>query len=297
MTNKQATGKWEMFAFGGISSCVAETATMPFDVVKVRMQLQGKEKIYKNTIDALVKIQRNEGFKSLFLGLSPACFRQITYGTLRFGFYGQFRDMITKDSEFTLQKRIFCGFLSGICASFIANPTDLIKVRMQGEMKQSNSQRQYKGILSTFSKIHKNEGLKGLYRGAGICAARGGIISACELATYDHIKTFVIQNGHMKDGILAHFCSSFIAGGISAVCSMPLDVVKSRVMNQPVLNGKGTLYSSGYDCFVKTVKNEGVRALWKGLVPFYSRNCPHVVITFVVMEQIINFSRFLRGEN
>lgn len=296
MKKVEQTSKWEMFAFGGISSCVAETITMPFDVVKVRLQLQGKEKVYRHTVDALYKIQKKEGFRSLFLGLSPACLRQITYGTLRFGFYGQFRDMVSKDGDFTLSKRLFCGVLSGICSSYIANPTDLIKVKMQGETKQQTSKREYNSISSTVKKIYNNEGIKGFYRGSLICAARGGIISACELATYDHIKSFVIEKGHLQDTIIAHLYASFIAGGISAVFSMPFDVVKSRVMNQPVINGKGTLYSSGYDCFVKTVKQEGVGALWKGLVPFYTRNCPHVVITFVVMEQLIRFSRYLRGE-
>lgn len=42
------------FAFSWTSVCIAETATLPIDTIKVRMQLQGEAgavKVYKNAMD------------------------------------------------------------------------------------------------------------------------------------------------------------------------------------------------------------------------------------------------------
>ncbi len=40
------------------------------------------------------------------------------------------------------------------------------------------------------------------------------------------------------------------------------------------------------DCLVKTVRNEGLRALQKGWLAQYARLGPHTVLTFVFLEQV-----------
>lgn len=65
---------WKMFAFGGISSSIATLTSNPFDVIKIRLQLQGEKGntfAYKHTFDALIKISKNEGPKVLLNGIQP----------------------------------------------------------------------------------------------------------------------------------------------------------------------------------------------------------------------------------
>jgi solute carrier family 25 protein 14/30 len=57
-------------------------------------------------------------------------------------------------------------------------------------------------------------------------------------------------------------------------------------MNQQFKNGKGILYKNTADCLLKTVRNEGVLALFKGWVPQWVRLGPHTIITFLVLEQL-----------
>jgi solute carrier family 25 phosphate transporter 23/24/25/41 len=40
------------------------------------------------------------------------------------------------------------------------------------------------------------------------------------------------------------------------------------------------------DCFVKTVRNEGPTALFKGLMPNYVKVAPSIAIAFVTYEQL-----------
>ena len=57
--------------------------------------------------------------------------------------------------------KIGAGALSGTVGSAIANPTDLIKVRMQADIHGSR----YSGLLHAFRSIYREEGgLSGLYK-------------------------------------------------------------------------------------------------------------------------------------
>ena len=47
------------------------------------------------------------------------------------------------------------------------------------------------------------------------------------------------------------FVTALCSGFMCAVFSSPFDVVKSRVMGQPIVNGRGTLFNGMVDCFVK----------------------------------------------
>lgn len=51
-------------------------------------------------------------------------------------------------------------------------------------------------------------------------------------------------------------------------------------------SGKGLYYSGILDCFAKTLKVEGVRGLYKGLIPVYSRIAPHSMLNLMFWEKL-----------
>ncbi len=53
-------------------------------------------------------------------------------------------------------------------------------------------------------------------------------------------------------------------GLLVTIAMNPADVISTRLYNQPVVNGKGQLYTGLIDCIAKTVKTEGMRGLYKG---------------------------------
>ena len=84
-----------------------------------------------------------------------------------------------------------------------------------------------------------------------------------------------------------HATVAMAAGFIGAFACNPFDVAKSRVMNQPTpAAGEAPLYRGMVDCFTKTIRNEGVTALWNGFIPAWARVGPRVVIIFITMEQL-----------
>ena len=62
----------------------------------------------------------------------------------------------------------------------------------------------------------------------------------------------------MKDNYTLYFLSSLTSGLVSAILGCPADVIKIRMMNQPLDEfGKGRYYSGSLDCLKQAVQNEG----------------------------------------
>lgn len=166
---------------------------MPIDVVKVRLQMQGADgtKQFKGILDAAVKTAQREGIGALWKGLPPALVRQASYGSLRYGLYAPIRDAIgispdTPKSQIPLYKKFFAGGLAGASAAFMANPTDLMKVRLQVD-GMKDGVKKYRGMVHCFGSIVKEEGVLGLWKGAGPTIARATMLAAIEMSSYDEV--------------------------------------------------------------------------------------------------------------
>ncbi|MPC17456.1 Mitochondrial uncoupling protein 4 [Portunus trituberculatus] len=83
--------------------------------------------------------------------------------------------------------------------------------------------------------------------------------------------------------------ASALSGLVSAILGCPADVIKARIMNQPVDHmQRGLLYKNSLDCLMQTVRNEGFWALYKGFVPCWLRMGPWSLTFWLTYEQIRN---------
>lgn len=60
----------------------------------------------------------------------------------------------------------------------------------------------------------------------------------------------------------------------------------SRMYNQ-----SGNLYNGVFDCLIKTVKTEGLLAIYKGFNAHLARILPHTILTLTLAEQTNRFMR------
>jgi len=219
---------------------------------------------------------RDEGLSAFFKGLAASLLREATYSTIRMGGYEVCKTYLgaLDPSSAPLWKKITSGAIAGAFGAAIANPTDLVKVRMQADTGKCPSGKgpRYKNTWSAFKAIYLSEGPAGFFRGIGPTTQRAALLTAAQLSSYDHTKQLMFRFRWIKeDNIYVHFCASMVAGLVAAAVTSPVDVVKTRVMNQPVIGGRPTLYLSTVDCVRKTVKAEGLLSLYKGFVPNWIR--------------------------
>lgn len=287
------------FVFGGLASMAAELGTFPIDTTKTRLQVQGQvvsksltELKYRGMLHAMLRITKEEGLTALFNGIKPALLRQATYGTLKIGLYHGIKRILTENpKDETLALNMCAGIMAGAISSSICNPTDVLKVRLQAQTAGTLTTNG--GMLMSFRDIYKIEGFKGLYRGVGPTAQRASIIAGVELPVYDYSKRVIIDAGLLGDNAALHFLSSIIAGLAGALASNPIDVVKTRMMNQRSTSS-GELYKSTADCFLRTCKTEGFMALYKGFIPTFVRLGPWNIMFFMSYEQLKKLTNMQR---
>lgn len=159
-------------------------------------------------------------------------------------------------------------------------------MQADGRLTSQGSQPRYSGFFDALGKIVRSEGLGGLWKGVVPNAQRAFLVNMGELACYDQAKHFIIRNRISDDNIYAHTLSSIMSGLSATTLSCPADVVKTRMMNQANDQNGHVKYKSSYDCLVKTVKIEGLRALWKGFLPTWARLGPWQFVFWVSYERI-----------
>ncbi|KAA8518988.1 hypothetical protein F0562_016238 [Nyssa sinensis] len=263
------------FASSAFAACFAEICTIPLDTAKVRLQLQKKAVAgdgvalpkYRGMLGTVATIAREEGLSALWKGIVPGLHRQCLFGGLRIGLYEPVKALYVGDDfvgDVPLSKKVLAALTTGAVAITVANPTDLVKVRLQAEGKlPPGVPRRYSGALNAYSTIVRQEGFGALWTGLGPNIARNAIINAAELASYDQIKQTILKIPGFTDNVFTHLFSGLGAGFFAVCVGSPVDVVKSRMMGDPT-------YKSTLDCFVKTLKNDGPFAFLQGL---YSKFC------------------------
>lgn len=277
------------------AATVAETLTYPLDIVKTRLQIQGELKSLqkkKGMFRISLSIIKHEGASKLWAGVTPAVYRHLVYTGCRLVFYEQFRDSVKKNynNVFPLWMAVLVGSFSGALAQFIASPTDLVKVKMQADRQRSNEGPR-KGVSATFVQIYREGGIKSLWRGSVVNVQRAALVNLGDLATYDLVKHFVMKKFNLKDDYKTHTLGSICSGLIAATMGTPADVIKTRIMCQPVdSNGRGTVYTSSLHCLKATIHHEGFLGLYKGYWPTWLRMAPWSLTFWITYEQVRRIS-------
>jgi len=286
-------------SLAGASNATAASVTNPVDVVKVRMQMAG-EGVSSGGVasagrrggvwQAARALMREEGPSGFYRGIGASLCREMSYSGIRMGLYEPTKQALgaTDPARTSLALKIGAGAITGATGSVLANPFDLVKVRMQSA-PGSGGRSCYSSVFTAISTIYsEGEGLRGLWRGTGATVKRATLLTASQVPSYDHVKHTLVDGGYLREGYPCHFFCSMVAGVIAAAVTSPADLVKSRLMVQPIdpATGRGTLYSGLGDCFMKVVRTEGVPALFKGFHTQWLRIGPHTTVSLMVFEEM-----------
>ncbi|KAF9908186.1 Mitochondrial oxaloacetate carrier protein [Lobosporangium transversale] len=306
---KRELTQLENFAISALAPSIAVLFTNPFDTVKVRLQLQGEfvrtrepgrngkeiirvsEKVYKSSLDCLVKTFRHEGIRGLQKGLFPAILKESSKNIFRLGLYDPILNTMHplsypgEASTAPAWKRMIAGATCGAMGAISANPFELIKTRLQSHSSSGlavGNQYAYKGTFSALRTIIGTDGVMTLYRGSMISIARSMLGSAANLTTYSLIKDHARNNWDAQDGVILDMMSSLASAFVSVVVMNPMDVVRIRLYNR---SSQSTSQSTLQSCR-HILTTEGPLAFYKGFSTHFMRIGPHFTLTFVFLGML-----------
>jgi len=290
------------FTAGTIAGCAALAVGFPFDTVKVRFQNSAASSKYRSTFHALTTIIREEKFRTLFRGIaSPlataAPLNGMVFASYRWFMKAQLGDENETPSLFQLG---LAGAGSGVMASIITTPAELIKIHQQSLAMTSRAGQPtaYQVALH----IVRQHGLRGLYRGITATALRdtgyGAYFAAYE-ATLLYFSS-APPPPHDHSSLMSEADSSvamhswpvlLLAGGIAGVAgwfaTFPFDVVKTRMQAARDL-GPTNPYRSTLSTIVHSYRQEGISVFFNGLRPTLIRAVPVNMVTFATFEAIVH---------
>lgn len=130
---------------GLVADLVASPVYVPTEVIKTRLQLQGRHDNpffhsgynYHSSRDALRTILRTEGFAALFHGYRATLYRDLPFSALQFAFYEKERDWAKSwrgSKDIGLSLEILTGMTAGGMAGTITCPLDVVKTRIQTQL-------------------------------------------------------------------------------------------------------------------------------------------------------------------
>ncbi|CAK6955006.1 solute carrier family 25 member 45 [Scomber scombrus] len=171
------------------------------------------------------------------------------------------------------------GCFSGLVQAFVCAPIDLVKVRLQGQTTANR----YRGPFHCVAVILKEEGPKGLFKGGLALALRDIPCYGLYFLPYEVTRKALTKSGE-QPGTSAILIAGGIAGVVTWAFATPMDVVKARLQ---MSGAGGREYNGVLHCMRVSIREEGVRVFFKGLLLNSVRAFPVNAVTFLTYESLM----------
>jgi solute carrier family 25 (mitochondrial ornithine transporter) member 2/15 len=159
----------------------------------------------------------------------------------------------------------FSGAIGAACLTYSGTPFEVVKLRLQ-----TCAPNTFASALHCARALVRAEGLRALWRGA-LPSLSGNLIDNMVLFTIQR-KLCRLVSGSEDERALTYLQHALVGGAaalFSATAICPAELIKCRMMAAPAAGAGG-----GYKLFAHTLREEGVRGIFRGLGPLLLRDVP-----------------------
>ncbi|KAI1882976.1 hypothetical protein AGOR_G00240430 [Albula goreensis] len=296
---------------GGCGGTVGAILTCPLEVVKTRLQsssvtlyisevqlstVNGASvaRVSPGPLHCLKLILEKEGPRSLFRGLGPNLVGVAPSRAIYFAAYSTAKEKLNNVFEpDSTQVHMVSAGMAGFTAITATNPIWLIKTRLQLDARNRGERRM--NAFECIRRVYQSDGLRGFYR--GMSASYAGISeTVIHFVIYESIKRKLMESKaaanmasmdeeeeSVKDA--SDFVGLMLAAATSKTCATsiayPHEVIRTR------LREEGTKYRSFFQTLSMVIKEEGYRALYRGLTTHLVRQIPNTAIMMSTYELVV----------
>jgi len=273
-----------IFITSGLGGMLGWAIVHPANTLAVRMNLASMQ---RKKFDFKAMVAEN-GWMSLYDGLSAGVLRQVFYASSRFGLFETFRDYLHEYRGKTdFASRVAVGAVTGGMAAYISCPMEVAVVRMSNDASlPPQERRNYKNVVDTATRIIKEEGVLTFWRGSNPFVMRAMFVGVFQVATLDQFKVWYSNLLNQKKNSIPNvFCAAMTSGLIYSIATMPLEACKNRMASQKADKVTGEQpYKTIMQTLRKVSAEEGFLALYNGFFPYYMRCGGHTVAMFIFVQ-------------
>ncbi|XP_062167819.1 LOW QUALITY PROTEIN: uncharacterized protein LOC133874010 [Alnus glutinosa] len=294
-TKQKQTGTVQQLLAGGIAGAFSKTCTAPLARLTILFQVQGMH----SNVAALSKaniwheasrVMNEEGFRAFWKGNMVTIAHRLPYSAVNFYTYERYKDLLQLvlgenrrgSTGSNICVHFVSGGLAGITAASATYPLDLVRTRLAAQTNAIY----YKGISHSFNTICRDEGFRGLYKGLGATLLGVGPSIAISFSVYETLSSFWQSQRPNDSTALVGLASGGLSGIASSTATFPIDLVRRR-MQMEGAGGRARIYNTGvFGTFRHIIRAEGLKGLYRGILPEYYKVVPGVGIVFMTYETL-----------
>eukprot|EP01116_Phalansterium_solitarium_P001610 TRINITY_DN11424_c0_g1_i1.p1 TRINITY_DN11424_c0_g1~~TRINITY_DN11424_c0_g1_i1.p1 ORF type:complete len:331 (+),score=113.94 TRINITY_DN11424_c0_g1_i1:212-1204(+) len=191
------TDLWHLFAAGSITGGTASIVSTPFEMLKVRMQLDNvHQKRHAGSWSMAKSLLREHGPMSFYTGFRINFVREMTFCSVYFGLYELPKERLSTHGPFPhgLPPWVMSltGGVAGMTAWLVSYPLDVLKTNIQGQpllpRRLADGQQQQPLRVTVFSAAAerwRTRGLAGFYTGVTPSVLRASIVSSVRFSAFE----------------------------------------------------------------------------------------------------------------
>eukprot|EP00736_Rhodelphis_marinus_P014462 Rmarinus@m.25968 len=285
--NVKHTNPFLHLAAGGVAGAISRTAVAPLERVKITMQVQhvkaGPPK-YTGVFQGIFRMYREDGVRGLFIGNGINVLRIAPFTAVQFLSYDRYKKwMFGSSTELTPAQRLFAGGCAGMTAAMFTYPLDMMRARVT----IGDSDSIWRGMRYV---MRTEGGFLALYRGLWPTLVGVFPYIGIDFAVYDTLKPYMPREPPEYPGgppgkvtTVGLLLCGATAGVVAQTCAYPIDLVRRRMQVQRATDPHR--YHGIWHGLRSTVKREGFKGLYHGLLSNTLKAVPAIAISFAVYER------------
>jgi len=238
---------------------------------------------------------RKEGIVSLWRGTDAALLMQVPAVAIYLPLYDATLDALRTAGTGAAAPPL-SGALARTAAVLATSPFEYVRTRVYAPV--AGGQRPPTAWTELRSALATRSGARTLYTGAGATLLRDVPFSFCYWGLFEPVRWRISQARRDREGVssaaasaadLSKYCTAAMAaGGIAALITTPLDVVKTRVqLGNSAPGATAPPPRALVATAMELVNSGGVRTLFAGWVPRVMRASPACGITIASYELML----------
>ncbi|WWC98941.1 hypothetical protein V866_005835 [Kwoniella sp. B9012] len=297
---------WRFLLAGGIAGAVSRTVTAPFDRLKIYLitthdfSAFNKDAHLNHPFRAGIKAVTNlwgavnriyidgKGLKAFWVGNGLNVTKIFPESAIKFVSYEQSKkflavywDKVSDPADLSSSSRFIAGGFGGITSQFAIYGLETLKTRIQSEVGPNEGWRQ---VRDTARSMWRSGGIRSYYRGLTLGLVGVFPYSAIDMGTYETLKTaYCRSTGKDEPEVFAVLSFGALSGSIGAASVYPINLLRTRLQASGS-SGHPQQYKGFLDVAQQTLKNEGWRGMYKGLLPSILKVGPAVGVSWIVYE-------------
>lgn len=269
---------------GALAGGISRTATAPVDRLKMIMQVQDTSKRGLTLKEGMQRMAAEGSFRAYFKGNGANVVKIAPETAIKLTLNDTLKHVLARDPDnIRAVERMTAGGIAGAVAQFLLYPIDTIRTRLT--LAPTGT---YRGILHAAYRMHRDEGgMRAFYR--GLVPSMCGILpyAGVDICLFEMFKMRILSKADEEGRSPSHvglLAAGMVSSSLGQILSYPLALIRTRLQAQGV-GGRGVKYTGMMDVGRKTVQREGVRGLYKGLLPNIIKLAPAAGISWYVFEE------------